>query len=134
MFIWTCSIIWTCSAQHYSTNLPHTHFSLQVPHGASNNKTASSGSGQGEPVEVEELEVRQGTEGAYVDGLTAWPAASADEALVIINRGNSNRKVISSNIHERSSRSHLVVQVTCDRLVAATGQRTRGQVCIDLCV
>jgi len=96
-----------------------------IPHGASHNKAMAPGQ---VPPPAADLEVKAGRDGPYVDGLTSWPISSADEALAIIHRGHSNRKVAAQNIHERSSRSHLVIQVTCDRHVTSTGQRTRGQV------
>lgn len=104
---------------------------MQVPHraGGVGGKAGAAPGPEPAPLAMDvELEVRQGKEGSFVEGLTAWPITSADEALSIIQQGRNNRKIASLNFNERNNKSHLVVQVSCAWSDASTGQRSFGKV------
>jgi centromeric protein E len=58
------------------------------------------------------LEIRESLErGTFVQGLTELPVASEDEALHLLFRGESNRKVGETSMNEQSSRSHTLFKV-----------------------
>eukprot|EP00736_Rhodelphis_marinus_P002608 Rmarinus@m.13105 len=49
---------------------------------------------------------------AYVEGLTRKKVTTLEEAMSILTYGESNRAVGSTNLNERSSRSHLILTLT----------------------
>ncbi|KAL7518502.1 hypothetical protein ACHAWX_003323 [Stephanocyclus meneghinianus] len=58
------------------------------------------------------LDIRHGTEGTIeVPGLTKEKVTDVNEVLTALDRGNSNRATSSTNLNERSSRSHMILQV-----------------------
>lgn len=66
----------------------------------------SQGSGSG-------LEIRQGTDGSvYVPGLRQVPVSSLQDVMEVFGQGSSNRATTTTNLNERSSRSHLILTVT----------------------
>ena len=65
---------------------------------------------------VDNLDVRMGKQGTYVDGLTDWPIKTMEDALETIGRGASNRRVASNGVNEHSSRSHLVTLIKVNKL------------------
>jgi hypothetical protein len=81
------------------------HFILQVYDLLS----ANSGGGQSDGVS---LEIRQGPDNTIsVPGLQQMPVNSLQDVLNVFSRGTANRATASTNLNERSSRSHLIVQV-----------------------
>ncbi|KAL3787803.1 hypothetical protein HJC23_003552 [Cyclotella cryptica] len=58
------------------------------------------------------LDIRHGTENTIeVPGLTKEKVTNVNEVLAALDRGNSNRATSSTNLNERSSRSHMILQV-----------------------
>jgi len=66
------------------------------------------------------LDIRHGTEGTIeVPGLTKEKVTAVNEVLAALDRGNSNRATSSTNLNERSSRSHMILQV---EVTSGTGE------------
>jgi len=62
------------------------------------------------PDSHQHLEIRQGTGGeTFVPNLTQVEASDVDGVLEVFDRGYENRVVAATNVHERSSRSHLLM-------------------------
>eukprot|EP00884_Botryococcus_braunii_P023506 jgi/Botrbrau1/983/Bobra.114_1s0023.1 len=61
--------------------------------------------------EAVKLEVRQGTQGSYLPGLTELKVRSTDEAYTILRRGAEARKCAVTSMNETSSRSHCMLCV-----------------------
>lgn len=60
----------------------------------------------------EALDIRQGPDNSVsVPGLQQMPVHSLQDVMSVFHRGTSNRATASTNLNERSSRSHLIVQV-----------------------
>ncbi|EED94949.1 predicted protein, partial [Thalassiosira pseudonana CCMP1335] len=58
------------------------------------------------------LDIRQGAESTVeVPGLTKEKVTSVSEVLNALDRGNANRATGTTNLNERSSRSHMILQV-----------------------
>ncbi|GMH36161.1 hypothetical protein BSKO_04029 [Bryopsis sp. KO-2023] len=52
--------------------------------------------------------IREGTTGAYVDGLKAVKTVNGTDALELMKTGTQNRKVTETKANKQSSRSHMV--------------------------
>lgn len=53
-------------------------------------------------------------EGVIIDGLSEYQVQSLDEALALMARGYSMRKVRDNSLNKHSSRSHTILQVVCE--------------------
>eukprot|EP00043_Microstomoeca_roanoka_P006045 m.59669 g.59669 ORF g.59669 m.59669 type:complete len:909 (-) comp13241_c2_seq1:191-2917(-) len=73
------------------------------------------------------LEIRVGKEGPYVDGLSTHPVSNAEEVRSYFLQAQKLRSTSSTDMNERSSRSHalLIVYVTGTNL--STGVQTKGK-------
>ncbi|KAH8617865.1 Microtubule binding Kinesin motor domain [Trypanosoma vivax] len=61
----------------------------------------------------ENLKVREHKAlGVYVEGLSEVPAESEESMMQLMYGGNQNRHIASTNMNERSSRSHAIFSVT----------------------
>jgi hypothetical protein len=59
------------------------------------------------------LDVRQTPDGAvFVPGLIQVRLYSLEDVMAVFGRGSANRMTATTNLNERSSRSHLILQVT----------------------
>ena len=59
------------------------------------------------------LKIRQSTErGAYVQGLVEKYVYSPEDIMILIKQGEKLRSTSSTDMNERSSRSHSVLTVT----------------------
>ncbi|KAF0682392.1 Aste57867_25480 [Aphanomyces stellatus] len=55
------------------------------------------------------LQIRESDErGVFVDGVALAPVSSIQECLALMDRGNANRTVASTNMNAHSSRSHAI--------------------------
>ena len=72
------------------------------------------------------LEVRLGKHGVYVENLSEWPVGGVDEVASLFARGNHNRSVASNNVNEHSSRSHLVILVKVRVKIGGNGSGSDG--------
>lgn len=50
--------------------------------------------------------------GVFVGKLSEWVVTSSHDALVLLQRGEENRKIGCTNMNERSSRSHTIFQLS----------------------
>ena len=70
---------------------------------------ANLGGGQSDGVS---LEIRQGPDNSVsVPGLQAMAVHNLQDVMNVFHKGASNRATSTTNLNERSSRSHLIVQV-----------------------
>jgi hypothetical protein len=72
------------------------------------------------------LEIKVGTNGNYVDGLSEWPIRCYEEALSLFKRGDACRHSLAAGNSNRMIRSHFVVLMKVHRTKMSTGQTTTG--------
>ncbi|KAJ9470582.1 Kinesin-like protein unc-104 [Diplonema papillatum] len=61
----------------------------------------------------EDLKIREHpTEGPYVEGISIHQPKSYEDIIALINAGNQERSVATTNLNDRSSRSHAIFRVT----------------------
>eukprot|EP00808_Paulinella_micropora_P008317 g60437.t1 len=73
--------------------------------------------------EKDNLKIREGSMGVYVEDMTAHYIASFEEVLEVMAHGNENRAMASTNMNETSSRSHSVFILTLGQTDRDTGSR-----------
>ena len=63
------------------------------------------------------MQVREDTKRGnfYVDNLTQVPVTSSQKVFKLLHKANQNRAAAGTNMNERSSRSHLILQITVTR-------------------
>jgi Kinesin motor domain len=61
--------------------------------------------------EQKNLEVRQGKNGIFVEGLSEHFVNTAEEAINLYILGERNRKYASTGMNDKSSRSHVILKV-----------------------
>ena len=92
-----------------------------IPFGASNKAV---------PEDQADLDVRAGSDGVFLEGLTLWPVGSMAEALATISSSIRNRKNLAHLYDQRadvhSSRSHQVMFVHVERTIHTTRSTSRG--------
>ncbi|XP_047102355.1 kinesin-like protein KIF3B [Schistocerca piceifrons] len=59
-------------------------------------------------------ELREGAEGVYVQDLSSYICRNVKEIERIMTRGNQNRSIGTTNMNERSSRSHAIFMITVE--------------------
>jgi hypothetical protein len=70
------------------------------------------------------LKIREGQHGGvYIEGVTETYVNSVDQVLQIIQQGQDNRAIASTNMNEHSSRSHSVFQLVLGQLDQNTGSK-----------
>ncbi|KAK9851878.1 hypothetical protein WJX84_002323 [Apatococcus fuscideae] len=57
------------------------------------------------------INIRENSEGTFLDGVREMPVRSAMDAMTLLQRGNSIRVVGAHNMNERSSRSHVIYTI-----------------------
>ena len=67
----------------------------------------------------EVLSIREDESGFFVDGAVCEPVASADDVLELLARGNANKTMGHSHVHDMSSRSHTVFHCVLARRTPA---------------
>lgn len=73
------------------------------------------------------LDIRQGTEGLFVPGLTEIQVNDVDELNEVFAIGKTNRATAITDMNEHSSRSHALLCVTVIGVNKTTGHRTTGK-------
>lgn len=66
--------------------------------------------------ERQNLGIREGKKGVYVDGLSEWAVRSPNEIYTLMKKGASSRATASTNMNDVSSRSHAVFIITLEQL------------------
>lgn len=80
-----------------------------------------------------ELNLRQGRDGVYIEGVTVSKATSAEEVRDAMERGRSSRATASTNCNADSSRSHSVLIVNTESKSAGARRALVGRlVLVDL--
>lgn len=70
------------------------------------------------------LKIREGTHGGvYIEGVTETYVNSVDQILALMDEGQRNRAVASTNMNETSSRSHSVFILTLGQLDQNSGSK-----------
>lgn len=59
--------------------------------------------------------------GVFIDSITEEIASNSSEALDILRRGTTNRRVASTDMNKESSRSHSVFTLTIESKVNKNG-------------
>ena len=73
--------------------------------------------------------------GRYVDGLHAEYAATEEQLLAVLERGEEQRKTSATKMNKGSSRSHSVFTITVHQTDEQTGRSTEGKLnLVDLAV
>ena len=89
-----------------------------------NNRFTVAGTTQKKPVDPEDLKIREHpTEGPYVEGVSIHNPRSYDDIIQLINIGNQERSVASTNLNDRSSRSHALFRITVTQTTFYDQQR-----------
>lgn len=73
------------------------------------------------------LEVRQGENGNYVQGLTNIEVENLESVMDLLAVADKNRSQASTNLNEHSSRSHMILTVSVTSENLLTGVVTRGK-------
>ncbi|KAL7689156.1 putative kinesin-like protein [Plasmopara halstedii] len=73
------------------------------------------------------LQVRQGSMGNFVPGLTIVPVQTLEEVFEFIKCGNKNRSTHATDMNEHSSRSHSILSVQLKSLNFVTNVVTVGK-------
>ena len=72
-----------------------------------------AGTGTARKLDPEDLKIREHpTEGPYVEGISIHNPRSYEDIIALINAGNQERSVASTNLNDRSSRSHAIFRIT----------------------
>ncbi|CAD7923220.1 unnamed protein product [Amoebophrya sp. A25] len=67
------------------------------------------------PSSSEQLELREDpVRGCHIAGVHEFPAQSVEEIMHLLHLGNRNRTTEGTAVNETSSRSHAVLQLTCE--------------------
>ncbi len=72
------------------------------------------------------LEIKVGTNGTYVDGLSEWPVRCYEEALSLFSKGYTARQAFASAQPSRILRSHFICLLKVHRTKMSNGQTTTG--------
>lgn len=62
--------------------------------------------------------------GIFVNRLSEWPVFGVDDAMALVRRGEDNRRQGATNMNERSSRSHAILQL--EIVTRATNSSTKA--------
>jgi hypothetical protein len=66
--------------------------------------------------ERQNLAIREGRQGVYVDGLSEWAVRSPHEIYTLMKKGATSRTTASTNMNDVSSRSHAVFIITLEQM------------------
>lgn len=73
------------------------------------------------------LDIRQSAEGVvHVPGLRQVSVNNIQDVMQVFAQGSANRATTSTNLNERSSRSHLILSVVVSTLATADAVPTKG--------
>ena len=68
------------------------------------------------------LRVRQHpVSGPFVDGLSSYIVPDFESVMALLKKGDSARTIASTNMNERSSRSHAIFTMTLSQLLLVSG-------------
>eukprot|EP01064_Diplonema_japonicum_P018176 TRINITY_DN26867_c0_g1_i1.p1 TRINITY_DN26867_c0_g1~~TRINITY_DN26867_c0_g1_i1.p1 ORF type:complete len:1112 (+),score=322.75 TRINITY_DN26867_c0_g1_i1:42-3377(+) len=83
-----------------------------------------AGAGSARKLDPEDLKIREHpTEGPYVEGISIHNPRNYDDIIALINAGNQERSVGSTNLNDRSSRSHAIFRITVTQTTFYDQQR-----------
>lgn len=66
--------------------------------------------------ERQNLAIREGKQGVYVDNLSEWAVRSPHEIYTLMRKGATSRTTASTNMNDVSSRSHAVFIITIEQM------------------